>query len=79
MRVGGRVEIKATKERGTLGNWVVDVILMLLVDYDRLSSICKVIVDTNLKKVIECDREKLQAIPEVLECCSSLYTFLGIV
>ncbi len=53
MRAGGRVEIKSTKEKGTL------------VEYDRQSSLCKVIIDTNVKKVIECDADKLQAIPEV--------------
>lgn len=53
MKSGGRVMIKSTKEIGTL------------VFYDRISSTSKLILDNNPTKVISCDADKLQALPEI--------------
>lgn len=53
LRVGGRMEVIATKETGTL------------VYYDRQSARAKVILDSNLRNVIECDAAKIRAVPEL--------------
>jgi len=76
LRVGGRVEVKATKERG------------VLVDFDRKSSKAKLILDANPRKVIECDSSKVDALPELpvdsekfsldTELISALIVFLNV-
>jgi hypothetical protein len=51
---GGRISIMSTNERG------------IVIDYDRVSSTCKVIMESNLTKAVEYDAEKLKPIPEVI-------------
>eukprot|EP01087_Luapelamoeba_hula_P010094 TRINITY_DN2658_c0_g1_i4.p1 TRINITY_DN2658_c0_g1~~TRINITY_DN2658_c0_g1_i4.p1 ORF type:complete len:3811 (+),score=698.07 TRINITY_DN2658_c0_g1_i4:295-11727(+) len=53
LRVGGRVEVKATRETG------------VLIYYDRRSSKVKLILDSNTNKVIDCDLSKVDALTEV--------------
>lgn len=53
--VGGKIEVRSTQEKG------------YLLDYDRLSASCKVVLDNTPSKVIKCPSRKLDAVPEVLE------------
>jgi len=53
LRVGGRIEVKSTKERGTL------------VYCDRYSSTIKLILDSNCGRVLTCNPEKVIAISEI--------------
>ena len=53
LRIGGRVSVKSSKENA------------LLVYYDKMSCKAKIILDSNPKKIIDCDPDKIVPIEEL--------------